>query len=346
MQKPFIVGVSGTVLTPDEISFLKDHKPWGIILFKRNCETPHGVYALTSNLRDIIGRTELPILIDQEGGRVARLQGSHWRTYPAPAFFYNTYSLDPVTSLEAVMLNASLQATELRKMGVSVNCTPMIDVRDASADDIIGDRAFSENPDEVTAFGQAVIKGLTTQGVLPIIKHIPGHGRSLCDSHFGLPVVCNPIKELERDFAPFKALNHAPMAMTAHIVYEALDKDHCATLSPFIIKHIIREHIGFLGILMSDDISMKALQGSLPDITTRSLDAGCDIILHCNGKLDEMQEIASVLPETPDDVLKRTDKMFADLHFTASPQQESDILEAYQEVTAKLLALTARKMVL
>ena len=346
MQKPFIVGVSGTVLTPEEIAFLREHQPWGIILFKRNCETPHGVYALTSNLRDILGRTELPILIDQEGGRVARLRGTHWRDYPAPAFFYNTYSVDPMTTLEAVMLNASLQAAELRKIGVSVNCTPMIDVRDAGADDIIGDRAFSEHPDDVIEFGHTVIKGLTTQGILPIIKHIPGHGRSLCDSHFDLPVVCNSLEELERDFAPFKALNYAPLAMTAHIVYEALDKENCATLSPFVIQNIIREKIGFSGILMSDDISMKALQGSLAEITTQSLNAGCDIILHCNGKMDEMQEIVNVLPETPDTVLKRTDKMFADLHFTASPQQESDILDAYQEVTTKLLALTARKMVL
>jgi beta-N-acetylhexosaminidase len=334
--KPFITGVCGTVLSQEEIAFIKAHKPWGFILFARNVESVAQIYDLTSHLRDITGRTELPILIDQEGGRVARLRGEGWRQYPPAAFFHEGYLYNPELALDAVRLNAALQGAELRKIGVSVNCAPMIDVRSPQAHNIIGDRAFSDKPNDVADYGKAVIAGLTSQGILPVIKHIPGHGRALCDSHEDLPSVNNGIHELSQDFEPFRKLNDAPLAMTAHILYDKLDDKNCATLSPHIIRHVIRGMIGFTGLLMTDDMSMKALNGDLDILSNQALQAGCDLILHCNGNINEMQKIANSLSVDDYFLALKTEKIFADLHQQKSPQSEQDLLEEYQEIMSRL----------
>lgn len=344
MLKPFIIGLEGKELTANEIDFIKENMPWGIILFARNIDSPTQVLKLTDKLRDITGRTELPILIDQEGGRVARLKGEGWRSYPAPAFFYDGYMINPDLGLETVRLNAALQAAELRRIGVNVNCSPMIDVRALMAHDIIGDRSFSTHAREVAEYGHAVVQGLTSQGVLPVIKHIPGHGRALCDSHFELPKISCQIHDLKDDFYPFRELNYAPLAMTAHILYDALDDKNCATLSAPIIRHVIRGMIGFTGLLMTDDMSMKALAGNLGDLSVKALDAGCDLILHCNGQFDEMVTIANALDFDTQFLELRTEKIFSDLHFQKSPQLEADLLQEYQESMMQItMMLTQNK---
>ncbi|MFT6212581.1 MAG: beta-N-acetylhexosaminidase [Alphaproteobacteria bacterium] len=344
MFKPLIVGLSGTELTDKEISFIHQHKPWGFILFARNIASVDQVYALTSHLRRLTNRVELPILIDQEGGRVARLRGQGWRQYPAAASFYAGYSQNPELALDAIRINAALQAAELRKIGVTVNCAPMIDVRTQQSHDIIGDRAFSHAPKEVAAYGKAVMEGLSSQGVLPIIKHIPGHGRALCDSHESLPKVDSALSELLQDFEPFIALNHAPLAMTAHILYQALDDAECATLSEHIIRQAIRGMIGFSGLLMTDDMSMKALSGTLDDLSLRALRAGCDLVLHCNGDIDEMTLIANALNIDNRFLALRTEKIFADLHLQKSPRSEQDLMEEYQEIMVRLNVNTLQQM--
>ena len=332
---PLIVGMSGLALTAEEKDFFRDIQPWGYILFKRNCATSEGVRALTDSLREISGNADTPILIDQEGGRVARLKdNAEWRAYPPGGYFGQYYGHCPETSLGAVTLNASLQAAELRRLGVNVNCAPMIDVRDENAHDIIGDRAFSQDPEEVAAYGRAVMKGLNYEGVLPIIKHIPGHGRARADSHETLPRVTESREALARDFHPFKVLSDAPMAMTAHILYEALDAENCATLSPSIIADTIRGEIGFDNLLMTDDLSMKALSGDMTELTQRSIAAGCDLILHCNGDMAEMQAIAKGLTAAPARVVHKTARMFEDLRANFSPRSEADLLEEFAEITA------------
>lgn len=336
MFKPFIVGLSGTELLQTEIDFIKHHKPWGIILFKRNCETPHQLQSLTSKIKDVYGTEEVPILIDQEGGRVARLKGEGWRNYPPAAFFYDFYKKSPERALDLVRLNASLQASELRTMGVTVNCAPMVDVRSPTAHDIIGDRAFSEEAQEVALYGRAVMNGHIDQGIIPIIKHIPGHGRALADSHESLPVVKESWHDLQKDFIPFKALNDAPLAMTAHILYTALDEKNCATLSPEVIRHVIRGVIGFTGILMSDDVSMKALKGSFAEITKNILSAGCDLVLHCNGDMNEMNPIADALENFDHLLTYRTRTMWQDIFNNSSPRSSTDLAEEYAELSALL----------
>ncbi len=343
MFKPLIVGLFGTEILQAEIDFIKAHKPWGFILFSRNIESASQVYELTSHLREITGRIELPILIDQEGGRVARLKGKQWRQYPAAEFFYEGYLSNPMLALDAVRVNAALQAAELRKIGVTVNCSPMIDVRTQQSHNIIGDRAFSDKPTEVAHYGKAVIDGLTSQGVLPVIKHIPGHGRAVCDSHEDLPCVDNPINELSQDFEPFRLLSHAPLAMTAHILYDKLDDKQCATLSPQIIRHVIRGMIGFTGLLMTDDMSMKALKGEIDVLSKQAFDAGCDLVLHCNGNLAEMEKIANALPFDTVFLALKTEKIFSDLHTQKSPQSEHDLMEEYQEIMTKLTVSTLQQ---
>jgi beta-N-acetylhexosaminidase len=338
MAKPFIVGLESTSLNKNEIEFIKTHTPWGIILFKRNCETPEQLRRLTDSIKNIYQNLDVPILIDQEGGRVARLKNNGWRSYPSAGYFYDLYGYDAEMALSLVRLNASLQASELRQMGININCAPMIDVRCVHAHDIIGDRSFSTNPEHVTQYGGAVISGLMDQGVLPVIKHIPGHGRSQCDSHHDLPIVPNALKDLIQDFQPFKDLNYAPLAMTAHILYQKLDAVHCATLSPDIIKHIIRGVIGFTGLLMSDDISMKALRGDMTQLTTNILSAGCDLVLHCNGNFDEMTCIANALPEQDKLLDYRTTQIFNHLFDTSSPRSDDDLLTEYNEILGTLLS--------
>ena len=289
-----ILGCAGTTLTADEVAFFRDVKPWGFILFKRNIADPEQVRALTAALRATVGRDDAPILIDQEGGRVARLQPPHWRIYPPGRAYGQLVANDPLVAREIARLGSRLIAHDLRSIGVNVDCVPVLDVPDPKGHEIIGDRAYGDTPEQVATLGRAAAEGLLAGGVLPIIKHIPGHGRALSDSHLELPVVKAKLAELDsRDFAPFRVLSDMPMAMTAHVVYTAIDRKNPATTSKKAIKKIIRESIGFDGLLMSDDLSMKALSGDFKQRAKDSLSAGCDVVLHCNGDMDEMKAVMS-----------------------------------------------------
>lgn len=289
-----ILGCAGTTLTADEAAFFRDVKPWGFILFKRNIADPEQVRALTAALRDTVGRADAPILIDQEGGRVARLQPPHWRTYPPGRAYGELVANDPLTAREITRLGARLIAHDLTSLGINVDCVPVLDVPDPKGHEIIGDRAYGDTPQQVATLGRAAAEGLLAGGVLPIVKHIPGHGRALADSHLELPVVKAKLAELDaRDFAPFRVLSDMPMAMTAHVVYTAIDRKNPATTSKKAIKKIIRGSIGFDGLLMSDDLSMKALSGDFKQRAKDSLAAGCDVVLHCNGDMAEMKAVMS-----------------------------------------------------
>ncbi|WP_454715186.1 beta-N-acetylhexosaminidase [Caulobacter segnis] len=289
-----ILGCSGATLTADEVAFFKDVKPWGFILFKRNIADPEQVRALTAALRETVGRPDAPILIDQEGGRVARLQPPHWRIYPPGRAYGALVANDPLVAREITRLGSRLIAHDLLSLGINVDCVPVLDVPDPKGHEIIGDRAYGDTPEQVATLGRAAAEGLLAGGVLPIIKHIPGHGRALSDSHLELPVVKAKLLELEiRDFAPFRVLSDMPMAMTAHVVYTAIDRKNPATTSKKAIKKIIRESIGFDGLLMSDDLSMKALSGDFKQRAKDSLAAGCDVVLHCNGDMAEMKAVMS-----------------------------------------------------
>ncbi|MDE2229717.1 MAG: beta-N-acetylhexosaminidase [Alphaproteobacteria bacterium] len=291
-----IFGLAGTALSAAERNLFRDADPLGFILFQRNCENPDQVRELVARLRDCVDRGDAPVLIDQEGGRVARLRPPHWREYPAAA------TLAAVAQPRAaVFLAARLIAHDLATLGITVDCAPVLDLAFAGTDPVIGDRAYGANPATVAELGRAACEGLLAGGVLPIIKHIPGHGRATVDSHKALPVVTASRRELdETDFAPFRALNGMPWAMTAHIVYRAIDPDRPATLSPRLIGETIRASIGFDGMLISDDLSMAALPGTLAERAKGALDAGCDVVLHCNGNQAEMMAIAaSIGPLTP-----------------------------------------------
>jgi beta-N-acetylhexosaminidase len=287
-----ILGVSGTELTPNEIAFLREVDPFGFILFARNIDTPDQVRALTDGLRAAGGRPDAPILIDQEGGRVQRLRPPHWPDRPPAEIFGALYGRDVRKARAAVTLHARLIAHDLRQLGIDTDCLPVLDVRQQGAHDIIGDRAFSDEPGVVGPLGQAVVAGLLSGGVYPVIKHIPGHGRSHADSHEDLPVVDTDLETLiGHDIPPFQAVADAPFAMTAHIVYSAIDPTQPATLSAKVIGEVIRGVCGFQGLLMTDDLSMKALTGPMEDRTRRSLAAGCDLVLHCNGDMVEMEGV-------------------------------------------------------
>ena len=297
--KAVIFGCAGLTLSPDERAFFRDADPVGFILFKRNCESPGQLRALVSELRATVGRNEAPVLIDQEGGRVARLQPPHWRAYPAPT---TLGALGGERAREAVHLVTRLIAADLVDLGITVDCLPVLDVPQPGADPVIGDRAYSRDPADVARLGRAACEGLIEGGVLPVIKHIPGHGRAQVDTHHALPRVTATRAELEAaDFPPFRALADMPWAMTAHIVYTAIDADAPATLSAPVIRDIIRASMGFDGVLVSDDLSMNALGGPIGSRAGRALAAGCDLALHCNGNPAEMTEVAAaVVPITPD----------------------------------------------
>jgi beta-N-acetylhexosaminidase len=289
-----ILGCAGTTLTAEEAAFFRDVKPWGFILFKRNIADPNQVRALTAALRETVGRPDAPILIDQEGGRVARLGEPHWKKYPPGRAYGELVANDPLVAREITRLGARLIAHDLRELGINVDCVPVLDVPDPQGHEIIGDRAYGDTPEQVATLGRAAAEGLLAGGVLPIIKHIPGHGRAMSDSHLELPVVKAKLAELDaRDFAPFRVLSDMPMAMTAHVVYTAIDRSRPATTSRKAIKKIIRESIGFDGLLMSDDLSMKALSGDFKQRAKDSLAAGCDVVLHCNGDMAEMKAVMS-----------------------------------------------------
>jgi beta-N-acetylhexosaminidase len=310
--RAFITGVSGTELGAAERAFIAEARPWGFILFKRNVETPEQVVSLVSELRDTAGRPEAPLLIDQEGGRVQRLGPPHWPVYPAGAVFGALYDVERVLGLNAARLSARLIAADLAALGITVDCLPLADVPVAGADAVIGNRAYGTEAGKVAAIARAVTDGLEQGGILPVLKHIPGHGRATADTHFKLPVVDTPRKELERtDFAAFQPLADLPMAMTAHVVFSALDPAQPATTSATMVDQVIRGVIGFQGLLMSDDVSMNALAGSLAERTRAVFAAGCDIVLHCNGKLDEMRDVARETPELSGKALERARKALA-----------------------------------
>jgi len=295
-MKPVIFGCEGPVLTDQERFFFSKEKPLGFILFARNIVDREQVAALTADLKRTIGRHKVPILIDQEGGRVQRLSEPHWRKYPSMMTFGEMALKDPTLAASALRLNCKLIADDLRKVGINVNCAPLIDVPQPDSDNVIGDRAFAQEAGLVSALGRIASDAFQEAGVLPVIKHLPGHGRATADSHHELPVVKASMAELQaKDFVPFQALKDAPFGMTAHILYSAIDPVNPATLSKLVIARVIRMKIGFTGLLMTDDMSMKALDGELGDLAVRSLDAGCDIILHCNGNMREMKEIAAPL---------------------------------------------------
>lgn len=293
----FITGVAGESLSTDEWRFLQDARPAGLILFDRNCKTPIKVRALIDQFKDAIGRDNLLVLVDQEGGRVQRMKPPHWRKIPAAAAFGKLYRADPDSGLKAARAAAQLVARELGAVGVNMNCAPVLDMPIEGAHQVIGARAFGVELAGVVALGRAVAEGILAGGLLPAIKHMPGHGRARSDTHLELPVVTTAREELlATDFAPFKALADLPVAMTAHVVFEAIDPEQPATTSATVIKEIIRGEIGFGGLLVSDDSSMNALSGSIGDRVARMTAAGCDLALHCNGKFDEMLEVAANSP--------------------------------------------------
>src|SRR5215213_2994078 len=310
--RAFITGVSGLELNAAEREFIRSERPWGFILFKRNIETPAQVTYLVEELRKVLGQPDAPVLIDQEGGRVQRLAPPHWPLYPAGAVFGRLYDIDQGLGLAAARLSARLIAADLGDLGVSVDCLPLADVPVAGADAVIGDRSYGTEPDKVAAIARAVTDGLEQGGILPVLKHIPGHGRATADTHLTLPVVDTPKAELERtDFAPFQALSDLPMAMTAHVVFSTLDPAQPATTSATIIHQVIRGVIGFQGLLMSDDVSMNALAGSIAERTRAIFASGCDMVLHCNGKLEEMREVARQTPELSGQALARANRALA-----------------------------------
>ncbi|HEX6072524.1 MAG TPA: beta-N-acetylhexosaminidase [Sphingomicrobium sp.] len=291
-----IYGLEGLELTGGERAFFRGADPAGFILFKRNCENPGQLLALTDSLRDLTGRPDLPILIDQEGGRVARMKPPEWPAFPAAERFALLYDAAPSSAIEAVRSNARAIALTLRSCGINVNALPLLDVRQEGASDIIGDRALGAEPMQVAALGRAVLDGMASAGVVGIIKHMPGHGRALVDSHKELPVVTASAEELETDLEPFERLSRAPMGMTAHVVYTAWDAQRPASLSPIVIGEIIRGRIGFDGFLMSDDIGMEALAGDFGTRSAGVVAAGCDVALHCSGKMEEMVAVAEAVP--------------------------------------------------
>jgi beta-N-acetylhexosaminidase len=292
-----IYGFEGLELTPDERAFFRDSDPVGFILFKRNCETREQLLRLTESLRHLTGREDVPILIDQEGGRVARMKPPEWAAFPAAERFAQLYQIAPSSAIEAARANARAIALTLRSAGVNVNALPLLDVRREGASDIIGDRALGNEPMQVAALGRAVLDGMASAGVVGIVKHIPGHGRALVDSHHELPIVTASAQELDSDLEPFERLSSAPMGMMAHVVYTAWDSDHPASQSRTVIDHIVRQRIGFDGFLMSDDSNMNALSGSQAERAAACVAAGCDVALPCNGVLADNIGIAKALPE-------------------------------------------------
>jgi beta-N-acetylhexosaminidase len=304
--RAFITGLSGPTVTADERAFLRESLPWGLILFKRNVDSALQISALIDEFKAVVGRADVPVLIDQEGGRVQRMRPPQWPAYPPGAAYGRLYDRDPTAGLTAARLGGRLIAADLAAAGITVDCLPLADVPVAGSDAVIGDRAYGETPAKVAAIAAALTQGLAEGGVLPVLKHLPGHGRATADSHLRLPVVTADRETLEAtDFAAFRPLGRLAMGMTAHVVFTAIDPDLPATTSATIIGQVIRGFIGFDGLLMSDDLSMGALSGTLAERTHAALAAGCDMALHCNGDLREMEAIAEVAPELAGEAARR-----------------------------------------
>ena len=335
-MKPVIFGMSGLALTGDEKSFFAEANPAGYIIFGRNVESRDQLRALTDSIRALHGREDVSILIDQEGGRVARMQSPVWPSYPASAAFGALYDIAPASAIEAARANAEALALDLHEVGINVDCLPLLDVGQPETTLAIGDRAFGDEPMCVAALGRAVLDGLRRGGVEGVVKHMPGHGRAVVDSHMDLPHVDADAASLETDIAPFRTLKDAPMAMTAHIVYRAWDDVRPATQSPKVIADIIRGKIGFDGLLMSDDLDMKALKGDVPTRALTSIEAGCDLALNCWGRMDEMRAIVEILPDISVGARVRLDRALSQI-------QKPEGIERQVELAAKrdaLLALT------
>ena len=322
-----IFGCEGPGLGAEERAFFRDVRPWGFILFARNCETPAQVKRLVGELREAAG-FQAPVLIDQEGGRVARLKPPHWPVYPPARHYGDIWMRDHSKAERAAYLGARLIAHDLLTLGINVDCLPLADVPVPDGHDIIGDRAYGIEPEIVSRLGRKVAQGLLDGGVLPVLKHIPGHGRARADSHVSLPVVETSWEMLSaQDFKPFKALNDLPLGMTAHVLYTAIDPKLPATLSPKVIEDVIRSEIGFEGLLMTDDLSMGALGGTLEGRARDSLNAGCDVVLHCNGKMAEMREVAAGARELSGLALLRAQEALAKL----APEPSFDEAQARAE---------------
>ncbi len=330
-----IYGLAGTELTVDEAGFFRDSQPTGYILFRRNIETREQLRRLTDALRDLEGHDEVPILIDQEGGRVARMRPPEWPAFPSGEAFDRLYQLAPSSAIEAARVNARALGLMLRECGVSVDCLPMLDVRQKGASEIIGDRALGHEPMQVSSLGRAILDGLSSAGTIGVIKHIPGHGRALVDSHHELPFVTASEEELQADLEPFERLRDAPMGMVAHVIYTAWDKERPASQSEIVIRDIIRGRIGFDNFLMSDDSNMNALSGSPGERAAACVAAGCDVALPCNGVLEDNLDVARRVPELSVEGAERLARAMA-MRFTSD--DEMDFAEAVAKRDA-LLAL-------
>jgi len=335
MRASLITGLAGTDLTPDEARFLAGVRPCGLILFARNCETPDQVRRLVGDARSAIGSDRVLVLIDQEGGRVRRLMPPHWRELPPASAFGRLFDANPEEAERAASLVARLTAADLKDIGINTNCVPVLDIPAPDAHQIIGDRAYGNAPERVARLGRAVAEGHLAGGVLPVIKHMPGHGRARADSHLELPVVTTPRAELSAiDFAPFKALRDMPAAMTAHVVFSAIDPDAPASTSEIVTREVMRGEIGFDGLLMSDDLSMKALSGSIKSRAEAVIRAGSDVVLHCNGCLEEMEQAADGAPVLTGQPLRRFERCLAVLART----DPFDVAEAETALGRALLA--------
>jgi beta-N-acetylhexosaminidase len=330
-----IYGLAGTELTADEAAFFADSRPSGYILFKRNIQSREQLRRLTDALRELEGHDEVPILIDQEGGRVARMRPPEWQTFPPGEAFDRLYQLAPSSAIEAARVNARALGLMLNEVGINIDCLPMLDVRQPGANDIVGDRALGSEPMQVASLGKAILDGLKSAGVLGVVKHIPGHGRAMADSHLELPVVDAGEDELAVDLEPFERLRDAAMGMTSHLLYTQWDAERPASQSPIVIHDIIRQRIGFDGFLMSDDIGMEALAGDHGQRAAACVAAGCDVALHCDGKMENMLLVANAVPEISAEGEARLSRAMA-MRFT--PDDEMDFAEAVAKRDA-LLAL-------
>jgi beta-N-acetylhexosaminidase len=297
--RAFISGCQGPELSATEVAFFQKFNPWGLILFGRNCQSPEQLKNLTASFRAAVGRKDAPVLIDQEGGRVQRMrpQSGPWRAYPAPSVFGKMYDICPVHAFRTARNLGRLMARDLYEVGITVNCVPVLDVPRQGTHEIISDRAYSPRPEVLLALARAHVSGFAAGGILHVVKHMPGHGRATVDSHHELPRVSASRRELDSvDLLPFAGFADAPMGMTCHVVFEAIDAQNPATLSRAIIRDVIRKQIGFQGLLMTDDISMKAISGSYAERIAAAIAAGCDVILHCNGEMGEMEQVAEAAP--------------------------------------------------
>lgn len=335
---PVIFGLSGPQLTADERAFFRDADPAGYILFGRNCVDPAQLRALTDDLRSIHGRTRLLVSIDQEGGRVARLRPPGWSPYPAGQAFDALYKIAPASAIEAARANALAMGLELSAMGITVDYHPPLDLRVPGAHDVIGDRSLGSDPMQVAALGRAILEGLAAGGVTGCIKHMPGHGRTEVDTHKAMPTVTAGVDDLEADLAPFKTLNRALIGMTGHLLFTAWDAENPATLSQTVIRDVIRGSIGFDGLLLTDDIDMEALGGTIPERSARAHAAGCDIVLNCWGKMDDMQGICTVLPAVSEATAARLDRALEGTRIAPAIAPEHADLLAKRDA---LLALAA-----